>query len=49
MHSKLPIKKLKISKNNYSSNINGYAPLVKKSEIKNNNIYEYIYIYLYIY
>ena len=39
--SKLPIKKLKISKNNYTSNINGYAPLVKKSEIKNNNIFNY--------
>jgi len=36
------IKKLKINlNNNYASDINGYAPLVKKSEIINNNIYNH--------
>lgn len=35
------IKKFKINANNYTGNINGYAPLVKKTEIKNNNIYNY--------
>lgn len=35
------IKKLKINASNYVSNINGYAPLVKKTEMKNNQIYNY--------
>lgn len=39
------IKKLKVNSNNYTANINGYAPLVKKTEVKDNNIYNY-YEYL---
>ena len=35
------IKKFTINSNNYTANINGYAPLVKKTEIKNNNTYNY--------
>lgn len=35
------IKKLKINPNNYTSNINGYCPLVKKTEVIGNNRFNY--------